>query len=152
MTYLLDVNVLLAYRYSEHVFHSRVVRWITSLESRSEPPRFATCSIVDLGFIRIASGNTGLAASLSAARADWRRLKATLTLTLIGDELDGDQLPQWVTRSDQTTDGHLLELATRHQMRFATLDSGIPGALLIPEDFDTPHMVREPAAVYGAAA
>jgi hypothetical protein len=36
-------------------------------------------------------------------------------------------------------------------MRFATLDSGIPGAFLIPEDFDVPNQVREPVLQYGAA-
>jgi hypothetical protein len=36
-------------------------------------------------------------------------------------------------------------------MRFATLDSGIPGAMLIPE-LDAPPMVREPTVLYGEVA
>ena len=151
MTYLLDVNVLLAYHYSAHVFHRRALDWMTSLESRGDLSRFASCSIVDLGFIRIASGKSSLAANVAAARADLRRVKAQLALTLVGDELHGDQLPEWVTKHSQTTDGHLLELAERHKMRFATLDSGNPGAFLIPENFDVPDQVREPVLRYGAA-
>ena len=152
MTYLLDVNVLLAYRYSDHTFHRRVSDWITSLEAESDPPRLATCTIVEIGFVRIASGKSGLAANVAAARADLRSVKKKLSLALVGDELPGDQLPNWVTRYWQTTDGHLLELATRYQMRFATLDRGIPGALLIPESFGTHDEVREPDLPYGEAA
>jgi predicted nucleic acid-binding protein len=150
--YLLDINVLLAFWYKEHVWYSRVTRWIQHVKlTEGGHSMFATCAIVDLGFIRIASGTSRLAENLSVARADLRRVKAELGLTLLGDDLDGNQLPVWVTRSAQTTDGHLLELATQYQMRFATLDSGIPGAVLIPE-LDAPSMVREPTVLYGEVA
>jgi predicted nucleic acid-binding protein len=33
---------------------------------------------------------------------------------------------------NKLTDGHLLELARHHGAKLATLDTGIPGALLIP--------------------
>ena len=66
MTYLLDINVLLAYAYSEHIFHSRVAHWITSLESKREHSKFATCAIVDLGFIRIAGRESGPAENEAA--------------------------------------------------------------------------------------
>ena len=151
---MLDINVLLAFAYDEQICHQRVSRWITHIEAtETETPRFATCSIVDLGFIRIASGPARLAENLTFARADLRRLKHSLGLKLLGDELDGNQLPNWVSKSKQTTDGHLLELAMTHQAQFATLDRGIPGALLIPEHIDLPNEVREAAPpYYGIAA
>jgi len=65
-------------------------------ETESEFPRFATCSIVDLGFIRIAGGRAGLVENLMVARADLRRLKHELNLRMLGDELDGNQLPDRV--------------------------------------------------------
>ena len=100
MMYLLDINVLLAFAYDEQVSHQRVARWIRHIEStETEGPRFATCSIVDLGFIRIASGGAGLAESLTEARADLRWIKRALDLRLLGDELDGNQLPDWVSKS-----------------------------------------------------
>ena len=71
---------------------------------------------------------------------------------MLGDELDGNHLPEWVTKAGQTTDGHLLELAACYNAKFATLDSRIPGALLIPEYFGNPDEVREPHVAYGAAA
>jgi hypothetical protein len=113
----------------------------------------ATCSIIDSGFIRIASGPGRFAENLTVARADLRRIKRVLGLKLLGDELDGNQLPDWVSKSKQTTDGHLLELATSHQALFATLDTGIPGALLIPEHVDLPNEVRDTEPpYYGVAA
>jgi len=67
--YLLDINVLLAFAYDEQGSHQRVTRWIRHIDgTEPELPRFATCSIVDLGFIRIASGGAGLAENLTVAR------------------------------------------------------------------------------------
>lgn len=148
--YLLDVNVLLAFRYTAQPLHLRAARWVQHVMlSEAEP--FATCPIVELGFVRVASGRSGLAETLSAARADLRRLKSDLRARFLGDELDGDQFPEWVTQSKQTTDGHLLALAMRYKVKLATLDERIPGALLIP-DFIGSSMVRERVPVYGAAA
>lgn len=152
--YLLDINVLPAFAYNRQICHPRVARWVTHIEATEpEGQRFATCSIVDLGFIRIASGPGRFAENLTVARADLRRIKHSLGLRLLGDELDGNQLPDWVSKSKQTTDSHLLELARSHYARFATLDTGIPGALLIPEHIDPPFEVRDAdTPYYGAAA
>jgi predicted nucleic acid-binding protein len=151
--YLLDVNVLLAFAYQQQACHSRVRRWIRHVDSQhSEGWSFATCSIVELGFIRIAGGKSRLAENLTVARADLSRAKHELRVCLLGDNLDGNRLPKWVMKSAQTTDGHLLELATCHKVQFATLDTGIPGAFLIPDDHDTHDEVREPDLRYGEAA
>ena len=48
------------------------------------------------------------------------------------DDVPGDRLPAWVQTPAKTTDGHLLALAAKHDAKLATLDTGIPGALLIP--------------------
>jgi hypothetical protein len=52
----------------------------------------------------------------------------------------------------QTTDGHLLELARTHQAQLATLDTGIPGALLIPDLSNSGWRVEDPSVRYGTAA
>ena len=39
--------------------------------------------------------------------------------------------PAWCRTAAQTTDAHLLALAHAHAAELATLDQGIPGALLI---------------------
>lgn len=144
--YLLDVNVLVALAYRDHSLHGRAIRWARQVKAAASTARpFVSCSIVEIGFLRVASRNTGLATNLAGARADLSSIRATLGLDMLGDSLDGDQLPNWVTRSDQTTDGHLLQLAHHHQARFATLDAGIPGAELIPYETDFPSEVREAA-------
>jgi hypothetical protein len=48
------------------------------------------------------------------------------------DDQDATQLPQWVKVSDQTTDGHLIQLAQAHGAVLATLDAKIPSAFVIP--------------------
>jgi len=153
MMYLLDINVLLAFAYESHVLHSRAESWVNHVESiEIQRPLFALCSIVELGFIRIASGKSKLAESLSVAASDLLRIKAVLQTGFLVDDVDGNELPRWVTRSKQTTDGHLLELATRYQMQLATLDGGIPGAFRIPKDLDPSFAVREPTPVYDPVA
>jgi predicted nucleic acid-binding protein len=55
MIHLLDVNVLLALHYTQHVHHSRALRWGRTQLAEHEV-RLASCSITELGFVRIASG------------------------------------------------------------------------------------------------
>lgn len=112
----------------------------------------ATCSITELGFVRITSAVAGFAPSVSEGLEDLARLKDTGPFRLLPDELGAEHLPGWVTRSKQTTDGHLLQLAACYGAVFATLDTGIPGALLIPELPANANQVSEPRPVYGAAA
>lgn len=153
MIHLLDVNVLLALHYTQHVHHSRALRWSRGLWRAAEcEVRLASCSITELGFVRIASGPAALSPDVSTACADLLQLKNTLPFIFFRDSLSGSRLPDWVTKSKQTTDGHLLQLASSHGASFTTLDAGIPGALLIPEITDDAHRVSEPRLSYGAAA
>jgi predicted nucleic acid-binding protein len=151
--YLLDVNALLALAYPSHVHNGRVDRWLHDVRARTaEPTRLATCAITELGFVRVASGAAAFASNVRVARADLRDLKASRTFTFLGDELDADHLPDWVITSKQTTDGHFLELAAAYRAQLATLDTRIPGAMLIPEHPDEPPMVRETQVPYRTAA
>lgn len=45
MTFLLDVNALVALGFAHQEFHERVARWIKA----EDFPALATCSIADLG-------------------------------------------------------------------------------------------------------
>lgn len=151
MIYLLDVNALLAMRYIGHVHHERVMCWRSGLGTCAAPARFATCSITEIAFARIAGNSTSsLASNVTAARHDLLRLKEDFPFVFLADPLGADHLPLWVNRYRQITDGHLLSLAKVNGVEFATLDRGIPGALLIPEQPYGPMMVREPTIPYGA--
>ncbi len=52
MKYLLDVNALVALGFLEHEFHERVARWVRRLAAKGTP-ELATCSITELGFVRV---------------------------------------------------------------------------------------------------
>jgi len=54
------------------------------------------------------------------------------SIQFLPDNQDAGGLPAWVKTSNQTTDGHLLQLAQAHGAELATLDTGIPGAFVIP--------------------
>jgi hypothetical protein len=53
-------------------------------------------------------------------------------LVFLSDGNDISSLPAWVKTPKQTTDGHLLQLASANGAFLATLDEGIPEAYLIP--------------------
>lgn len=59
--YLLDVNVLLALGYEEHVHHLRAEDWLNAQHAAGAWTALATCSISELGFVRVASGKSGFA-------------------------------------------------------------------------------------------
>ncbi len=149
MIYLLDVSVLLAMSYPKHVHHARAICWLSDLNGRHPFDRLATCSITEIGFVRVAGNRkTDLATTVAAAREDLRRLKEHWLTMFLGDPLGADHLPPWVTRPAHVTDGHLLSLAKGWGGQLVTLDGGIPGALLIPKQPDGPMMVREPTIPY----
>jgi hypothetical protein len=57
---------------------------------------------------------------------------AAQPLTFLADANDISALPAWVASPAQTTDGHLVQLASANGAVLATLDERIPGAFLIP--------------------
>jgi predicted nucleic acid-binding protein len=130
MKYLLDVNVLIAYGFRRHDFHDRVGLWMKS----NHQDTFLTCSITELGFVRILGNARIYGMDVSEARTLLLDLKSRpiLPLHFIADENDLRSLPTWVSSPLQVTDGHLMQLATTHNAILATLDKGIPGSFLIP--------------------
>ena len=135
MTYLLDVNALLALGYALHVHHDRAEAWIAQLQT-SGIPSLATCAITELGFVRVASGAVAHSVDVATAKLELAQLKqsSVVSFQFLKDELGADRLPAWVTKSGQTTDGHLVALAVAHGAKLATFDADIadPAVLVIP--------------------
>ena len=73
MTYLPDVNALIALGITTHEFHQRVEAWIATLDSPAD--RLATCAVTELAFVRIVPQLPGLGASVAQAKELLRRLK-----------------------------------------------------------------------------
>ena len=133
MTYLLDVNALVALGFLQHEFHQRVAGWVHTLASKAAP-QFASCAITELGFVRVLAQAPQYGLAISQARNLLLRLKAAdpLQFTFIEDTHDISHLPGWVKTPKQITDGHLAQLAKANSAVLATLDGRIPGAFLIP--------------------
>jgi predicted nucleic acid-binding protein len=133
MTYLLDVNALVALGFLQHEFHERVASWIYTLAS-SEVPELVTCSITEFGFVRVLAQAPEYGFTVAHARTLLLRLKRgnTLRFAFIPDDHDVSHVPAWVKTAKQITDGHLAELARAKGAILATFDRRIPGAYLIP--------------------
>lgn len=94
MKYLLDVNALIAYGYRKHDFHGRVGVWIRSRMS----DRFLTCSITELGFVRVLGNIRAYGMNVAEARSLLMELKAwsALPLEFVPDGIDVSVMPKWV--------------------------------------------------------
>jgi uncharacterized protein len=130
MKYLLDVNALVALGFLHHEFHERMATWIQAQEF----PALATCSITELGFVRVLSQTPDYGLTVAQARTLLLRLRRVpaLSVTFVPDNHDMSHLPGWVKTPKQITDGHLAQLAAANEAVLATLDEKIPGSYLIP--------------------
>ena len=131
MKYLLDVNALVALGFLQHEFHERVATWVRRSIAKGTV-ELATCSITELGFVRILVQAPQYGFAVSQARDLLLQLKAASALKFIPDDHDISNLPAWVKTAKQTTDGHLAQLAKAKGAILATLDNRIPRAFQIP--------------------
>ncbi|WP_341021209.1 TA system VapC family ribonuclease toxin [Brevundimonas diminuta] len=124
MTYLLDVNVLIALIDPAHVGHDAAHRWFDA-EGRAS---WATCPLTENGVIRIVGhpkypNTPGSTASVATIVTQLRALSGHIfwadDISLVDAEhVDPDQ----VLTSAQVTDTYLLALAVAHGGKLATFD------------------------------
>lgn len=126
-TALLDINILTALLWPTHEHHEAAHRWF----SRRATAPWATCSLTQLGFVRIVSTPAFSSDALSPMDA----------VALLGENLghpahefwtDSLQVPSAVKGMEsrlqgykQLTDGYLLALAHRRKGVLATFDRGL---------------------------
>ncbi len=124
MTFLLDVNILIALVDREHIDHADAHQWFGREGSRS----WATCPITENGLIRIV-GNPRYINSLGSPATVAQTLIALRSLK--GHEFWSDDLcpvssplidPAQILTPGQVTDTYLLALAVSRGGRFATFD------------------------------
>ena len=130
MRYLLDVNALIALAHTGHSLHAKALGWYRSVLPSATG--FHTCSITELGFVRV-SVVTGLQTDIAGAKQALGALKSSskVQFELIADDLGVAQLPAFVKRPQAVTDGHLVALAQSNSVRLVTLDRRIPGSWYI---------------------
>ena len=137
MSWLLDVNLILASRWTTHAEHASVKAWLDSVEE------FHTCSITELGFVRI-SLSFAYNATWDEVQESLGSLHARVAYRFLADDVDGTSSPQ--TISKDTTDAHLVSLSRKHGLRLATLDMSLvtkPWAKGVAENPLRPINARE---------
>src|ERR1700726_4621172 len=109
--------------------------WSPSVSSTTNSPQLGSCSITELGFLRVLAQAPAYGFTVAQARTLLLRLKEgrTSRLTFIPDEHDVSHLPGWVRAPKQITDGHLSKLASANAAVLATLDESIAGSYLVPK-------------------
>jgi toxin-antitoxin system PIN domain toxin len=131
--HLLDLNVLIALTWPQHVHHARAHSWFASLKAP-----WMTTPITEAGFLRLSTNPTvvtervGMATALKMLAAmrsvpGHAFLPDASTLAAPAIALDA------VATSRQVTDAHLVNLAASSGAVLATLDRGIQ-AMLAPAD------------------
>lgn len=129
---LLDVNVLVALAWPNHVHHAPAHAWFAAVRREG----WATTPITQSGSVRVSSNTRAIpdARTPAEARALLARMVAVEGHVFWPDDvaLVGRPGPlDRVVGYRQVTDAHLLELAIRHGGRLATFDRGVCD--LVPE-------------------
>ncbi len=125
--FLLDVNVLLALAWPNHVHHAPARSWF----HRRGRHGWSTCPMTQCGFVRISSNPSIIpdAVSPAVALAVLKQMVAHPGHHFWADEVSmGDpdfSFPSLLAGHRQVTDGYLLALAIRHNGVLATFDSGV---------------------------
>ena len=125
MTYLLDISILIALLWENHVFHDRAAKWIRG-------KKLAVCPITELGFLRVSVYAHG--ADLEKAREMLKTFSEKYKPVFLACDipaLEGKPAPT----AGITTDFYLGKLAHKHGLKWATLDEHIkhPAAFLLPD-------------------
>jgi predicted nucleic acid-binding protein len=130
--YLLDVNILVAWGWSDHVDHTRTVMWIAA--ARKHKATLMTSAIPELGFVRVSVLRTEGHVTVQEASKTLEGMVTSLggRHVFLADDWPTHGFPGWCHHASQTTDAHLLQLAEAHGAKLATLDTGIPHAFLVP--------------------
>jgi predicted nucleic acid-binding protein len=133
MKYLLDTGALFVLGILDHEFHGRTTGRLEKLRVNG-PPDLATCAITELAFVRILAQAPQYSFTVDQGKSLLSDLKSSKAgnFIFLSDTQGVSDLPRWVKGPKQITDGHLVGLAKVHGAVLATLDEGIPGAILIP--------------------
>lgn len=141
MTYLLDVNLLVALAWPTHVHHGAALAWFR----RSQASGWATCPLTQSSFVRVSSNSSVVSDAKSPQEAIHllRRIVALPHHVFWHDDVSVasseflDEVPLVGYR--QVTDAHLLALAESRGGMLATLDGKIRS--LVPRGRDSDEVL-----------
>lgn len=142
MTRLLDINVLIALTWPNHVHHDVAQSWFTKIRSEG----WATCPLTEAGFVRISCNPSAVKQAATPADAirllgKLRELESHSYWTMDRSIVD---LPPGILRRiqgyRQISDAVLLALAIQYRGQLATFDSGF-ASLLAREELNAVHII-----------
>jgi toxin-antitoxin system PIN domain toxin len=120
VSFLLDVNLLMALLWENHEHHVVARHWFRSVTG------FATCPVTQLGFARVSSHPLlGYSMSPEQAFSVLRRFLSEPRHHFVPDDLnclDRIVRTDLMGSANQITDHYLLALARQHRLTFATFD------------------------------
>lgn len=134
--HLLDINVLIALAWPQHVHHGEAHAWFNKVGREA----WSTCPITQLGFIRISS-NAKIIRDAVSPRDALGVLEQIIALP--GHRFWPDEVAptQAATLSSlalvghrQVTDAYLLSLARHHKGKLATFDGGVSELIPLIKD------------------
>lgn len=141
MTFLLDLNLLIALAWPSHIHHDPAHAWF----EREASPGWATCPLTQLGFVRLSSNPAFTSDAVSPTEA-LSLLKGITAMD--GHEFWSDDVDcvsatfadgMRITGHRQVTDAYLISLARARSGCLATLDRRM-GRLLPQGDQPSPHL------------
>ncbi len=142
MIALLDVNVLVALAWPNHVHHQAARSWFRSQRSHG----WATCPSTENGFVRVSS-NSRIVPEAKTPMEAALLLRSLLALDrhVPWQEETSVLEDRWVSLDRivthrQVTDAHLLALALHHKGRVATFDRGTLS--LVPDGMEAEEAVE----------
>lgn len=127
MTFLLDVNVLVALIWEQHLHHAAAREWFAR-QITAATNHFATCGVTQSGFVRVSSNPAVLrdAVSVQEAAAVLGRLVELGSHRFLSDDrgfVGNPLVPhEQLVGHRQVTDAHLIGMARHHGARLATFD------------------------------
>ena len=139
---LLDVNVLVALAWPNHIFHSQARKWFREQRRLG----WATCPTTENGFVRVSS-NSRIIPEAKSPREAALFLRDLIKSEghVFWPEESSIVDDRWISidrihTHRQITDAHLLALALRNKGCLATFDRGI--AHLLPEGARTEKSIH----------
>jgi hypothetical protein len=133
MTYLLDVNLLIALLDARHVHNAAAHQWAGN---HPKALKWATCPIIENAFVRI-TGNPAYPNFLGSAMASLNTLRKNILETdhhFWADDISLCDHALWHSSefmsAAQITDCYLLALAVKNGGKLATFDRQIPAHLV----------------------
>jgi toxin-antitoxin system PIN domain toxin len=126
MTFLLDVNVLMALLWENHEHHQVARTWFRGITD------FVTCPVTQLGFARVSSHPAlGYSMSPDQAFSILRSFLADARHRFVSDDLsceDRGVRTDFMAGANQITDHYLVAIARHHHLTLATFDERLANA------------------------